>query len=438
MDNSQINYHEDHSTLDERLEQMTRQNKADFNEPMPADNLPDKGDKGAYKATIRNLKAIFSYYGFGCYYNVISKKQLVSINGDSDSHDLKANSDFAILRSVFALNNLPMSTLDLLPRLLLENTINPILKWIESKPYNGGRDYFREVADSLVVDNSDKEYRDLALKTWFLQCVAAADYAKRPKCKGSAKFELVLVLQGLQGLGKTTWIKSLLPKSLSEYVITGAHLDPSDKDSVKTCIESWICELGELDATLRKADSERLKAFLSQGTDTMRLPYERGNSDFARRTSFCGSVNPENFLIDKTGNRRFLPLALKQINRLPEDETFLQQFWAQIWQEYLTNQQAIWWPSAELETMLQTRHQQHAQISPTEDKLMEKFDLTESGKNNLIKQHYTPTKALGFCGIDSPTPKQANEAKIFIEKQGFPYVGKNGVRGFWLALNTDN
>ena len=63
----------------------------------------------------------------------------------------------------------------------------------------------------------------------------------------------ILVLQGAQNIGKTTWLKKLV-KGGPDVFLEGAVLQPDNKDSVLRVISHWIVELGELDATFRKAD----------------------------------------------------------------------------------------------------------------------------------------------------------------------------------------
>jgi putative DNA primase/helicase len=360
-------------------------------------------------------------------------------------HDLSESGNHAWLSSLISLNNMPQSVINLIPALMIDNTVNPILDFITTaKPSK--TDYFRTVADSLIVDDKandeatnkkNRAYRDLALRTWLYQCVAAADSAKRAKVNGSAKFELVLVLQGQQGIGKTTWFKSLVPTHLQNYVATGEHLDPDDVNSLRRCLSVWICELGELDATFRKSDMERLKAFLSQTDDKIRLPYDRAISNYKRRTSFCGSVNPEQFLTDKTGNRRFLPVAVKQITRLPNTKEFLQGLWEQIWHEYTTDNKAIWWASDALETMLQERHEQHIETSMIEELIADRFDLSGVNNSVVFKAHYTTTALLIHCGITNPSKVQIKEVRPFMEKLGIPCVQNNGNRGYWLRLKDN-
>ncbi len=66
--------------------------------------------------------------------------------------------------------------------------------------------------------------------------------------EGNMNVEGVLTLQGSQGMGKTRFIKEIIPL----YVKTGLDLDPRDKDKINQCIKYWVYELGELDSTLKK------------------------------------------------------------------------------------------------------------------------------------------------------------------------------------------
>ena len=100
----------------------------------------------------------------------------------------------------------------------------------------------------------------------------------------------VLTFSGAQGIGKTTWIMRLMPRKL-DVILTGHTLDTKNKDSVYLALSNLICELGELDATMRKSDIAALKAFVTQQEDKLRRPYMAKESEFVRRTSFCATVN---------------------------------------------------------------------------------------------------------------------------------------------------
>ena len=401
--------------------------KIDFDSPVH--NFPHTTETGRKRATIANLRYLFQSYGIELSYNELLKKQTIRFNNANDrGHgDLIDNAGVAHIRSLLALNGLPASSLDLLPALFAEKAINPILDWIESKTWDG-KDRIRQFADTLTVSDEDRHYRVVALTTWLLQCVAAADGARRtPNKDALPKYELAFILQGGQGAKKTSWFKRLVPKNLGVYIIDGAHLDPADKETVRICISSWICELGELDSTFRRADISRLKAFLSKQTDTLRLPYDRVESQFGRRTSFCGSVNPEQFLNDSTGSRRFLPLQVTACDSLHTID--MQQLWAQAWMLYLRGRQ--WWCDFELEEMLKERHERHSETTPVDELIAEAFNVDKVEKG-FGHRHYTATRILIECGIKEPKAQQASIANAYLKKVGFRQVQADGVRGYWL------
>lgn len=413
--------------LNAKTPEKTESKTIDFDEPIY--NFPHITDSGRKRATIANLRYLFDNYGITVSYDELLKKQTIRFNNTHDrGHgDLIDNAGVAHIRSLMALNGMPASSLDLLPALFAEKSSNPILTWIESKKWDG-KDRLKTLADTLTVADEDKHYRDIALRTWLIQCVAAADGARRTTNKDAlAKYELAFILQGNQGVKKTSWFKKLVPKQLSAYIIDGAHLDPADKETVRTCISSWICELGELDSTFRRSDISRLKAFLSKQTDTLRLPYDRAESQFGRRTSFCGSVNPEQFLNDSTGSRRFLPLQVTACNSLHTID--MQQLWAQAFSYYLDGWQ--WWCSGELEELLKERHERHTETVPVDELIAETFNIAKINKD-FDHRHYTATRILMECGIKEPKSSQANIANAYLKKMGFKQVQCEGVRGYWL------
>lgn len=97
---------------------------------------------------------------------------------------------------------------------------------------------------------------------------------------------------------------------------------------------AWICELGEIGSTMRK-DTDAVKAFLTSANDTYRPPYGKTHETYSRLTSFVGTVNDEQFLVDRTGNRRFATIPLNPTLRIPAEK--IQQFdslqlWIQVYE----------------------------------------------------------------------------------------------------------
>ncbi len=401
----------------------------DTDKQLDPESFPHRTEKGKIKGTIKNLQYLFEQYGIKCEYDEITKQQTVRIDAESDN-DLSESSTYSQIKSLLALNNVPLNSIDLIPALLERARVNPVLDWVQSKQWDG-KDRLTQLINTLTLERTtqdDEKYKALALTTWFIQCIAALDGARSTSNKQALpKFELVLVLQGGQGVKKTSWFKALVPRSMSQYITEGAHLDPADKDSVKNCISSWICELGELDATFRKADIARLKAFLSNEADCIRLPYDRVPSNFKRRTSFCASVNPKEFLTDSTGSRRFLPVAVIACDY--DHNIDMQQFWAQVWTMYADGRQ--WWCTPGLDAMLSTRHSEHAEINSIAELLNDKYNMDlEARDGNCI--HLSITKIMSECGIHPATNAQLKQAKDFLDRHGVKAVQVKGVRGYWL------
>ena len=387
-------------------------------------------DKNGIKSTIANLKHLFDSYAIRCDYDVILKKQTLTMHTPDDGGDLNETAMYAEISSLIALNNMKSGCIDLLPALMKKNQRNPILDFIAAKKWDKRHDYIGDLLATLTVADDDIAYKNKSVVTWLIQCVAAADSARStPIQHAKAKYELVFILQGGQGARKTSWFQSLLPREMSQYIKDGIHLDPDKVDSKKKATSCWICELGEIGSTFRKSDIEQFKAFLSNMFDEMRLPYDKVESNFKRHTSFCGSVNQMEFLVDSTGSRRFLPLSILGCNHLHGID--MQQLWAQVWEFYIGGQQ--WWCDDELEKMLESRHDKHSETNSIASLIADKFDMTTTDKDET-SHHLSITRVLANCGIPVPTNVQIKQAKDYLEKSGFKMIQVSGSRGYWINM----
>jgi len=122
--------------------------------------------------------------------------------------------------------------------------------------------------------------------------------------KPGVKFDYCLILEGAQGIGKST-VCSILGGGWYGDIV----LDPHARDTIDAIRGKWVVELSEMEVT-RRADAQALKAFISRTTDRARLAYERTTKDFPRQCVFVGTINPDEmgYLSDNTGNRRFWPV----------------------------------------------------------------------------------------------------------------------------------
>jgi hypothetical protein len=181
------------------------------------------------------------------------------------------------------------------------NRFDPVLDYLASLKWDGAKRLDRWLTTYLCAD-------DMPLNRAFGRkfLVAMVRRAKKPGCK----FDFLLVLEGLQGTGKSTLAKILAGEdSFTDRL--NLHADVrAQQEAIKG---RWLVEFGEL-AGMRKADVESLKSFLSATHDSCRAAYARFRSDPPRRCVFIGTTNGDDYLADQTGNRRFWPVKVGAID----------------------------------------------------------------------------------------------------------------------------
>jgi predicted P-loop ATPase len=128
--------------------------------------------------------------------------------------------------------------------------------------------------------------------------------------KPGTKFDSVLVFDGVQSIGKSTLFKDLVGEEY--YSETLSLTDMDDKSGAEKLQGFWVVEIGEL-AGMKKADIEKVKAFLSTSDDKYRPSYGKTVESHPRQCIIVGSVNGERgYLRDITGNRRFWIVKVHQ------------------------------------------------------------------------------------------------------------------------------
>jgi predicted P-loop ATPase len=138
-----------------------------------------------------------------------------------------------------------------------------------------------------------------------LSLIQAVARARNPGCKADS----VVILEGQQGTGKSSAIRVLFGE---EYF--GDQLPPmSSKDASSYLKGKWCVELAELEYK-RKAEVETIKAFITRTHENYRPAFGREEVNLARTTVFFGTTNASEYLVDETGNRRFLPVATNEID----------------------------------------------------------------------------------------------------------------------------
>lgn len=209
---------------------------------------------------------------------------------------------------------------EVLNNVALQNTIHPLRDYLNSLEWDGVERISTAFRRYLGADMPEPYLSDVTRK-FFLACVKRAF---EPGCK----FDHVPVLEGDQGIGKSTF-----GSILAGQWFLDALPNLADKDAALYLQGIWICELGELAAMYRSA-TEITKNFISRQHDKFREPYGRRRKDFPRTTVFLGTTNARDYLIDPSGNRRWWPVAVHKC-----DFEALKRDRDQLWAEAVFNYQ---------------------------------------------------------------------------------------------------
>lgn len=126
------------------------------------------------------------------------------------------------------------------------------------------------------------------------------------------KFDYVPVLTGAQGIGKSQFCRMLC---LDESWFLAGIPTMSDRRAIELVQGKAVVELAEL-ASLRGDQLETQKAFITTNIDTDRRAYGHYTEDFYRTCIFIGTTNDDQFLRDKTGNRRWLPVPVGIVEKV--------------------------------------------------------------------------------------------------------------------------
>ncbi|MDD3513929.1 MAG: virulence-associated E family protein, partial [Synergistaceae bacterium] len=211
-----------------------------------------------------------------------------------------------------------------------------VTKVVDDRSYHPIKDFFASLppwdgvprVDTLLVDYLGAEDNAYTRAVTRKALCAAVTRIWTP----GVKYDYILVLNGPQGIGKST----LICKLGGEWYSDSLNLsDMNDKTAAEKLQGYWILEIGEM-AGMRKADIEKVKAFVSRQDDKYRASFGRRVTPHPRQCIFFGTTNSENgYLRDITGNRRFWTVKTPGTGRLKPWQLTAEEV-RQIWAEVLT------------------------------------------------------------------------------------------------------
>lgn len=365
------------------------------------------------KDHVRNTEALLRYYGvWPVRYNLMVHDLEVTVPGRKMAVERTANYTVDFVENRAAEHELSRGPIIKHIKELAQE-YHPVLEWIEAKPWDGVDRMPELFATVELAAGADLGFSGLLIHRWMLGAAASL----LPELEQKFMAQGVLVAQGPQGRGKTRWLRSLVPNK--NWVMSGEFIDPNNRDVTQRVTSVWLCELGEVDAVFRKADIAALKAFITRPDDVYRSAYDRRPERVIRRTVFFASVNEAEYLVDKTGNRRWWTIPVERCH--PDHNVDMQQLWAQLVAEVRAG--APWWLSEDECDRLNVANKAHEQedvltsmVADTWEPLLGQADLF--GKSCWHSLHKI-CEALAPFASRLPTQAETNRLGAVLRELGF-------------------
>ena len=185
---------------------------------------------------------------------------------------------------------------------------DPFLSYLESLPphTDADPDYIAQVASMVHVACGKGELHRRWFKKWFVAMVASW---LDPRVIN----HVILAYIGPQGIYKSTFMRRLMPPQLEGYFTVRNFAHRMDRDDLLLLTEKGLVALEEIDS-LTPRELNQLKAIVTAETIDERAPYAAHNESRPHVASFCATGNNRRFLTDLTGNRRWLPFYVTDID----------------------------------------------------------------------------------------------------------------------------
>lgn len=278
-----------------------------------------------------------------------------------------ADSDILTATAWFNRNRFPRAyksvVADAIDEVIIEYRFNPVRDYLEAAaaewdgtPRMAG--WLEAYCGVQPGDPMEQQYVQEVAAKWLISAIARV---MEPGCKADG----VLILEGVQGAGKST-----AAKVLAGQEFFGDNLPPMHTREASSYVRGrWIIELAEL-ANVSKAEVEIVKAFISRTEERFRPAYGRNEVTYPRQCVFIGSTNRTDYLRDDTGNRRFWPVAIDRV-----DTAALLKDRDQLWGEAVVAYRggATWWLSEAVERIAQAEQKDRLLEDPWQSAVLEKI-----------------------------------------------------------------
>ncbi len=243
---------------------------------------------------------------------------------------------------------------------------NHVDDFLGSLPEWDGTDRLPELTDTLQLSrDKGNPIPGILLRRWMIGVING--FHNRPENGSNPSIspnENLLILIGPQGIGKTRWMRKLMPEDWHSLFAEKLSFNFDDKDDKLLSCDKAIIAMDELSPILNnKATNEQLKGFLSQKTFNVRVAYGRYNNVYYKIASFIGTSNHSEIITDPTGSRRFWPIEIESADY--NHEVNMAQLWAQTYASWKAGEQH--WLNNEEQKMLSDYNEPFRKIHPYEE-----------------------------------------------------------------------
>lgn len=302
---------------------------------------------------------------------------------------------------------------------------NPLKDYFESLPiWDKKNDYIKQLLDYVELEaGEDKEQFIYHFKKW---CVRSVKCSTIDGYFNKQAFVLSDDAKG-QSIGKTTFIRFLVPKELNKYYCE--NLPDKDSDAIKRLGQNFIVNLDEL-ATLSKTDINKLKSMFSSDKIKTRLPYGKRDVILSRVANFIGSTNMSTFLVDESGSVRWLCFIVKKIDFDYSLKVNINNLWSQA---FALSKDENFKEAMTIEDVKQNeiRNDKFQILSPERELIPKYFEVPT---NNEFRDHLTSTEILHHISLwTSGVRLTAGAIGKAMPKCGFTRKkNKKGIWGYWV------
>jgi predicted P-loop ATPase len=278
--------------------------------------------------------------------------------------------------------------IDCVAKMAVSNEYNPLTTYLD-KCHLVNQD--TKILDTISSDylGTTEPIYDIMVKKFLISAVARA-------YRAGCKVDTTLILQGGQGVGKSTFFKTLA----GDFFDDGLGSNVTDQNEKMRLSAHWILEWGELERIFSQRDASSIKAFLTSTHDSYRRPWGKNIETYPRHCVIVGSTNRDDFLNDSTGSRRFWVVPVQGKINLKKLKENREAIWGAAVQCYLNKE--AWFLSNQEEVLRQELNKEYQKEEPWFDAIV----------NYCMTRNIVTTQEILFRLLDIPLSHQDKHSQM--------------------------